>query len=308
MCPNRQLTLIELLLVLTLLAIVSTMALGGIVEQQNQVRYEQTLSTLKQLETAVVGRDWSASGSEIEESLKNRDYISTMGAPPDQLQQLWINPTLNVFGKKIATDGSNVALYCGWRGPYIRLGIGQNTLLDGWGRPFQLLDQEGNEINPLGSAPIEIIQSFAADLTAGGNEGYNADLVAIFAANSNAVNNLESVTTVQDFYRATIDVYLRYEDLGVAPGVITDPDSSHGNIIIRYYHPNPITGDITFSDLEITTPFAPGENFRRSISATIGSRAIRALQGTGTIFSVVQTLQLVPGTQSNELTLLLQKP
>lgn len=295
----KRFTLIELLLVLTLFAIASTIAMNTMMGVIEASYVDVTVQNLKAIEQAVLGRS---------DSLEPEGYVAEMGLPPTQLEHLWKNPDVleRPFGKKIAPDGSGVELYCGWRGPYLKLPIGHNQLLDGWGNAFDLLDQEGVPLSR--GAPIEIIRSLGADRQAGGAEGFDHDIAVAFTATSKAVHGMSGVPFKQDFYRAVIDVFVRYEDKHLATGVI-DPLSVNGTIVLRYYYPDATTGEVTYSDTLISAPFVPGENFKRSIGATAGARAIRAFQSNGltTFSSKIHSLKLRRGNQSGEIEIVINK-
>lgn len=302
----KTLTLIELLVVLTILVMLSTLAISAIGEKESQARYEKTIQTFQALEQAIVGLEVTENPEWID--YRNTDYVSTLGNPPRLLENLWINPGLQPFGRQTATDGSGATLYCGWRGPYLRLAVGTDTLVDGWGNSFEFLDQNGTVISPLGSAPMEMIRSLGGKQNVGGSGSYQEDLVLPFAVTDLGVATTEGVSFKQDLYRASIDLYVRYEDQTLGTGVI-DPLEVNGPLTLRAYHPDPLTGAITFTDTSISVPFSSGENFKRTLTLSVGSRAFRAFQSDGgnSLSSGVRYVQMLRGTQTSEIQLIIIK-
>lgn len=292
---KTRMTLVELLVVLLLLAVTSTLVLGSIVNHIDQVRFDQTRLLLESIRRVSLGTEPEYS----------EGYVVEMGEPPQRLEDLWINPdALNrVFGKKIASDASGVELYCGWRGPYLQLPISQTVLLDGWGNPLELLDQNG--LPPLPGRSFEIVRSLGSDAQNGGSGAYTQDLAAVFAATSVAVAGTDGVTVVEDLYRAQIDVFIRFEDSG---GLIGDPLGINGSLTIRYYHPAPVSGEVVFEQIVIPTPFVLGEDFRRSFNATIGRRALHAFQDNGAtiLTSEITYLTVRRGNQVMEIQIIIK--
>ncbi|HRF00093.1 MAG TPA: type II secretion system protein [Pirellulaceae bacterium] len=139
--PRRGLTLIELLIVLVILAVMATVAVRSLQPMADQARYDRTARTMNELSSAIgIGpMTRQADGQAIVHG-----FVADMGrlpipqgtAPETQLAELWLPSTFThriQSGPTTPSDYSNVSLPCGWRGPYLQLGIGENDLRDGWG-------------------------------------------------------------------------------------------------------------------------------------------------------------------------------
>jgi prepilin-type N-terminal cleavage/methylation domain-containing protein len=147
--PRRGLTLVELLVVLTILAIMATVAVTSTQVIVDQGRYEATKRTLSNIEEAIVG---PADQRQPDGSPLITGFIADVGRPPlvtgteptTQLAELWDANLWSDYpfavraGPAIPTDYSDIRLPCGWRGPYTRLGPGITDLRDGWGNEFQI--------------------------------------------------------------------------------------------------------------------------------------------------------------------------
>lgn len=292
---KKTFTLLELLLVLTIFAVASTIALNTVLGNIEEAFFQATEEQFQSLEKAILGVENSHVG-----------YIAEMGGPPTRLEDLWIHPNPNgkPFGKKNANDGSGVEFYCGWRGPYLRPAIGKKEIRDGWGNPFVLCDQNGNPTDF--KVPADILLSLGADRQIGGKSENDRDTALIFCATETAVNHLEAVPFKQDLYHATLDIFIRYQEPSMG-SILLNPDSRFGAIHIRYYHPDPQTGEIRFTEQKITAPFSPNETFKRSIPATIGPRALRIFQSNGvqTLTSSAHYLTVRRGNQPEEIILIL---
>ena len=231
---------------------------------------DETLKTLNLIQDVIL---------DDEDTKEYSGYLAEMGGTPQKLEHLWINPDPQgrVFGKKEAKDDSGVELYCGWRGPYVQLPIGQDTLLDGWGNEFEVLDRNG-DIPKVGK-PFEIVRSLGADRKDGGFGGYNSDIACVLAATKEAVLKKEGVSVPQDLCISQIDVVIRWDK---GKEELLEPSPFNGKISIRYYHPDPQTGEIAFDETILRPPFV-AETFERSIKATVGPRAIRVTQSNGVV-------------------------
>lgn len=148
---NRRagLTLLELLIVLVILAALATIAVQSLESFGDQARYDSTERTLNAVELAVEGSDSArqADGTPIMSG-----FVADVGRLPiaqgndqeTQLAELWNSTTTLATdfpfqvrtGPATPIDYSAVALPCGWRGPYLRFGVGETDLRDGWGEAF----------------------------------------------------------------------------------------------------------------------------------------------------------------------------
>jgi len=180
------LTLVEMLLVLLILAALAGVALQSTDQLVDQSRFEATQSTLDQIESAVIG---PATQRDTDGSPLITGFVADVGRlptavgtdPATQLRQLWQNiEGLPVWGLVSPPGDAQVRLGAGWRGPYIRLGVGAQTLTDGWGQPMQLL--LADDLTELDDGdPVFIIRSLGSDnLPGDGGDPYSVDLPVIF--------------------------------------------------------------------------------------------------------------------------------
>jgi prepilin-type N-terminal cleavage/methylation domain-containing protein len=206
-------TLLELLVVLAILGIVTTLAVRSLDQVEDQHRYESTLRRLEEIEFAVLGSpdDRTADGART-----LGGFVADMGRLPVasvsaagaalELRELWENPGLPLFDVRPATaphltdvehQDPAVLVPGGWRGPYLRLPLGAAGLLDGWGRAIATplapdpatLDGAGyGRLRDAADAPVTvgqpvgIVRVLGADGRLGpGGTGYDRDLNLLLA-------------------------------------------------------------------------------------------------------------------------------
>lgn len=139
--PDRHgFTLVELVAVLAILAIVTAIAtreLGHVLDSQ---RYDATQQTLADIEAAVLGAHDASAGFVADLGRLPR----TIGTNELTLGELWTRPVIAFdLRAAVATNGvaaseedAQVLVPGGWRGPYLRLPLGANTVRDGWGNGY----------------------------------------------------------------------------------------------------------------------------------------------------------------------------
>lgn len=202
------LTLLELVVVLLILAVLTTVAVQSLDVFVDQGRYDANQRTLQNLREAVVGSP-NAQGPDGGPTFNG--FVADVGRLPQTilddrgngvklltLQELWdVNsPLALTFPFKIrgSTEDSEIALPCGWRSPYVRLAAGTNKLNDGWGQelispvgvvpgfPYASLRDAAD--NPLTTAgqDVPLIRSLGRDGLPGGTD-YDQDSTLLFAAN-----------------------------------------------------------------------------------------------------------------------------
>lgn len=190
MSRNRAgLTLLELLVVLVVLAILATAALRSTEAVIVESRYDATIEQLEELEAALVSEPGNAAGSFVADI--GRFPQPHTPAPPEPgviFQELWDptdSPELVNYDFRIRSAPSpdeDVRLACGWRGPYIRLGVASDGLFDGWGNEllYEPIGTDGDEV--VDSPLLQLgIRSLGADGSDDGGEEnvYDADIVRI---------------------------------------------------------------------------------------------------------------------------------
>ncbi len=273
-------TLLELVVVLAILAVVTTLALRSLDQVQDGSRDEANRTGFQSLRDAVLGspEDRSADGSPTISG-----FVADMGRLPKAVEiggnltlaELWtspgnsydIRPAVAANGVPLAYEDPQVFVAGGWRGPYLRLPLGAETWLDGWGNPM---------VSPIASGAAEYARLRDLDdapLTTAGQEvrivrhlgangrldaadsGYDRDGVLVFDDAS-----FKSALTVQ------------IEVLDDETPAVVDPGDS---VTVCVFGPNPadpskisvvpVVG--TFNSNPMTALF-PG--------MTIGPRVVRA--------------------------------
>ena len=149
----RGLTLLELMVVLVILAIVATVAVQSLQPQVDQQRFESASRLLTEIKSATVG---PAQKYQLDGTPLISGFVADVGRCPqmensptqsaDQSQiltELWDSES--ELGSKFPyqfrpgpdqpIDYSSIRLPCGWRGPYLNLPAGSDSLKDPWGRP-----------------------------------------------------------------------------------------------------------------------------------------------------------------------------
>ncbi len=183
---ERGLTLIELLVVVVILATIAQTALVTADRLVDEERFTRTTAALESAEVAIFGRRNALDPSG---RLWAEGFVADVGRLPivrelvegTPLSELWLRTSttwspefeIHPFGLQIASGDPQVRLPCGWRGPYLQLGIGKSAWFDGWGAAPLALDESG-EFAQIGET-VTRISSLGADGEDGG-EGYDEDL------------------------------------------------------------------------------------------------------------------------------------
>ncbi|MGB0333186.1 MAG: prepilin-type N-terminal cleavage/methylation domain-containing protein, partial [Planctomycetota bacterium] len=144
------LTLLELVVVLAILSALSTVMIAQTGSLTDESRFRKTVRTLESLEHAVLGR--APVGTEDPSGVVP-GFVSDMGRLPQAdaalgLSELWdeepfFNAGLLFQSRVVAGLDSDLVILSGWRGPYLRLPVGADLLVDGWGVPHGLSDGDG---------------------------------------------------------------------------------------------------------------------------------------------------------------------
>ena len=182
---KRAMTLLELLVVLVILAIVATIAVHSLQPRVDQARFEQTRKSLEQVKTAIQGK---SNSQQPDGTPMISGFVADIGRMP-RLQDPFSDPTNNPDaepgtieqknsgqelcelwdarsrlakefpfqvrqGPSSPVDYSDVRLPCGWRGPYLDLGIGQLGVKDAWSNAFELEVGENRVVKKLVWQPV----------------------------------------------------------------------------------------------------------------------------------------------------------
>lgn len=167
-------SLLELAVVLAIIGFLAMIASPVWRDKSDQTRYEQTVSQLEELRTALLGnmptyvngvRQFSGYVYDMGGFPALEDVLETSGdATDDQPKALWDQDTLPDW----AYD-ADARIYAGWRGPYIEPPA-DDVLKDGWGNPLVFTVSADNDLT---------IESYGADGTddTGTEAGYDEDIV-----------------------------------------------------------------------------------------------------------------------------------
>jgi prepilin-type N-terminal cleavage/methylation domain-containing protein len=171
-------TLVELVVVLVILAVLTTIAVSMTDGVLDQSRFDATRTTLDNIQTAIVGpttaRDSTAS------------FVSDMGGPPAGLGDLLtstatpftvVQQSLNKIssipaltasvGSDLSNSPGTIYLGSGWRGPYLTVPSGAltttggttTTVNDSWGQPFIFSSNLNKATTPTADATGSIVIS-----------------------------------------------------------------------------------------------------------------------------------------------------
>ena len=158
-CADRPgLTLLELVVVLGILAVLSTVAIRSLEPVADQARYELTQRVLNDLRLAVIGSSGFGVATTTSSSQPVRaGFIFDTGALPTEVSELLVQPA-GLIDRTLQTFDSDrdsiddVSLISGWNGPYLSFAAGLNQVVDGWGgEPVFLVDSGNLEIVSFGS-------------------------------------------------------------------------------------------------------------------------------------------------------------
>jgi type II secretory pathway pseudopilin PulG len=170
-CAKRlfrgALTLLELVVVLGILAVLSTVAVRSLEPIADQARYELTQSVLSDLRLATLGT-----------SSREASFIGHTGTTPSDVDELLARPVSLVAHSIQSFDSdrdtvNDVSLSSGWNGPYLHLGVGLDEVLDGWGAAPVLIS---------GSGDLDFVSLGSDGDSLAPEDGYRADLTVSIEA------------------------------------------------------------------------------------------------------------------------------
>ncbi len=198
-------TLMELLVVLVILAVVATIAVQALQPRVELARFEQTRKTLEQLEVATVG---SSTARHADGSPLISGFIADVGRAPRltvpslpkenptqpkssapsaamfdgdiqedrNLYELWDENSVLAqqypfqfrSGPSQPVDFSDIRLACGWKGPYLSLPKGKDSVVDAWAQDFLFETNENEEVSRINWKPVgEFDLPLSSDLSKG---------------------------------------------------------------------------------------------------------------------------------------------
>ncbi len=310
-------TLLELVVVLAILAVVTTLALRSLGHLEDQKREEANREGLRELRDAVLG---SPNDRAVDGSPAIGGFVADMGRLPRAveidgrltLSELWLNPgagfdvrqALAENGVPAGYEDGEVLVSGGWRGPYLRLPIGAGDWLDGWGNPMvtplssvspdpdaegyaRLRDAAGNPLTAAGQ-DIRAIWHLGANGTLGAADaGYDRDGFLVFADQDHQSDLTAQVEVMDEDEPAVPDISQRITL------VVFSPDPADASKIEVRSASAPFTGN------PVVIPKITG--------LTHGHRVVRAYfhprdnQPNTHRKSAVRNLRLRPGANFVEL-------
>lgn len=125
-------TLLELIVVVGLLGLVTSLATEFMVSETNQQRYKTTAERLQKFRYVLIGD----SSRTLNGQPDLTGFVHDMGRLPENMDELLAEPAdCDGNGNTCTAEfDSSLGRVVGWRGPYIDLAIAQQ---DGWGFPWQ---------------------------------------------------------------------------------------------------------------------------------------------------------------------------
>ncbi len=154
-CVKRLgLTLLELVVVLGILAMLASVAVRSLTPLADQARYEATQRLLDEMRVAVAGHPARQS---LADAAVIHGIVADTGMLPGTAQDLLIKPVgwLDRGLQSFDSDRDSIddlTLSSGWNGPYMQLGAGRSTLVDGWGNaPLLTPNLGGLDLTSTGS-------------------------------------------------------------------------------------------------------------------------------------------------------------
>lgn len=285
---RRGLSLVELVVVLTILVVLAGVAVTATESAVEDARYQATRSTLANVEDALLGRWASPTGSPSDRA---PGFVADVGrlpklvssAPGEELSELWTVPAgAPAFGVQSPDGDPQVRLLCGWRGPYVRLAFASATeldgrdLLDGWARPFVVRRSDGVVATVGLGDEIAQIHTLGADGIEGGT-AYDEDLALVV--------HRTVAPLVAPRHRGALTLRVTPFD-GVA---------AFSSLVVRVYGPRDGRADTLRQHAPVTL-VAPGVVDVLLSDLTIGTRVVRVYQ-----------LADAPATEQTDLSAALHK-
>ncbi|MEC9091678.1 MAG: prepilin-type N-terminal cleavage/methylation domain-containing protein [Planctomycetota bacterium] len=292
--PKPGLTLVELVVVLVILAILATVAVSTVAPRVDQQRFESTQRLIQNVERAIYQRETNSDGSSFDSgflvdlgglptaydegdgSLSLRQLMENTGFEPFS-----IRPADSITNLKDSDDDdvkpdSQVLIGTGWRGPYLKLPVGANSLFDAWGHPLRSPE-------PPSTPPSSHLRGPGdTDVTSAGGE--------IIGVRSLGKDNATGGSQYdQDLPSTASGIQLTRSQLfGTVTGTVKKLGTSAEDtkIIVQLFYPDKATGNIRVERATILPKINDGEfdvfsfefkdNDNFDVLFPVGPRALRA--------------------------------
>ena len=258
-------TLLEMLVVLIILTLVARTAVLSLDYVAEDEWRASTIAAMEAAEDAILGRPGLKQPSGLPWI---EGFVADVGRLPEVkaenaiasgewFRELWSREGLPTFELQMAAGDPEVKLPVGWRGPYLRLGVGQTGWFDGYGEPFVpwRRTEDGNAVLASDGDPIHGIFSFAK---AGGEF---VDDILVFDG------GLVTEFVVDEIDRSVGDVTVT---------VVPAPDGG-SNLFVRIYGPR--NGNLeTLQQVELDLSSSNNAPTWTFSDLPVGHRVIRAYQ------------------------------
>lgn len=189
-------SLIEVLMVITILAVLTVTSLIPLGNTLDQSRFDETTNKMKIIRDAILG-DTSITQRGRRTNFGFLGDIGAIPTAPQGINALLANPGLVSW-----TLDQSVRFGRGWNGPYVSSSTaGTNFGLDGWGRAIIY--------SPSASPPN--ITSYAADGVAGGT-GFNTDIVVDLPVRLQKANVYGFISNKADPFLGAAVIEINYPD------------------------------------------------------------------------------------------------
>ena len=284
----RGLTLLELIVVLVILAALGTVMLTQTTTLTSEVRYEQTVRTLEQLQDAIVGRPPYAGE---DPTAVPAGFVADIGRLPQigeerNLAELYdldeAGSTLPPFLARELTDlDDDLVIASGWRGPYVRRALGSDEICDGWGRSYTLRDAAGANIGSTAATTTEIGSIVSLGLGAG--DAFDVDLDAVFRDTSQSLEFAELLVPDTNTTSGDEKMLLCNVQYTLPPTQPSPPDATY--VVVRIYGPTNGLPAVLWQSPPLAAIGTPGQMVTVQAELTdaddpvpVGPKLVRAYQ------------------------------
>ena len=253
--PHHGFTLLELLVVVSLLGLLSLTAVALFDNAGDQDRFEATRSRLASIRTAIIGDTSRTLNGEPMLS----GYVADMGRLPSNLKELIELGSQTAWSQYPIEDNEDVGVsitfeekvYGGWRGPYL-FGTPEasgTTFRDGWATETSpahaddfdwnvtLTDASGTQVFTGASATTIAVQSYGSDRQASGTD---------YAEDYPASDNLLDANHWRNGVSST-DFVINFKVMSVS-GV--KPNTDNLQLRVYYFDDNDVADRINYAKSE----------------------------------------------------------
>lgn len=154
---RRGFSLLEMLIVLSILAALTLIAVQSLEPVEQQARQHATRQTLENVKKAILSVNQTGGQTVV------GGFAADMGHLPDTTSaQTFVNDLIHnspALGLTRSLFGSVPGHTCGWRGAYLQTATSTTQLLDAWNRPLSVgfCDYSGTPILTLSNASDRIV-------------------------------------------------------------------------------------------------------------------------------------------------------